>query len=71
MQDSQGARTSATVGSFEVEKAPEPKPTAAEFPVEVAGLGVGILTLGMLVVIALLLLRRFKTPKPISSTPAA
>jgi hypothetical protein len=71
MRDSQGARTSATVGSFEVEKAPEPKPSVAEFSVDVAGLGVEILTLVMLVGIALLLLRRFKTSKPISSAPAA
>jgi subtilisin family serine protease len=69
MQDSQGAKTSTEVGSFEVEKAPEP--IAAEFPVEVAGLGVGILTLVMLIVIVLLLLRRFKASAPISSTPAA
>jgi len=69
IQDSQGAKTSTEVGSFEVEKAIEP--IAAEFPVEVAGLGVGILTLAMLIVIVLLLLRRFRASAPISSTPAA
>jgi hypothetical protein len=57
-KDSQNATTSATVGSFEVERPPQVKPVAAAFPTQEVELGVGIVSLIALIVIALLLWKR-------------
>jgi hypothetical protein len=58
VKDSQNATTSATVGSFEVERPLQVEPAAAAFPIQEVELGVGMVSLIALIIIALLLWKR-------------
>ncbi len=69
--DSQGATTSATVGSFEVEHAAEAKPAAAEFWIEELSLGIGTISLVTLIAIALLIWKRTFHSTTATSTSTA
>jgi hypothetical protein len=62
VKDSEGAETTANIGSFEV----TPAPTV--MPIKEIGLGVGIMALIALVAIAMLLWRR---PSGLTPTPPA
>lgn len=64
VKDSLGAKTTATIGSFEVKLPP------VVYPIKEIGLGVGIIALIALIAIALLLWRRpLGTPTPRSTPP--
>jgi len=61
VRDSQGAETTANIGSFEVKLAP------IVMPIKEIGLGVGIIALAALIAIVMLLLRR---PPGLTPAPA-
>jgi hypothetical protein len=65
LEDANGAQTTANIGFFEVEPAPEPPSSEAEFPIREAAFGIGIIGLAILIALLLLIYRRLTiTPKP-------